>query len=772
MDAAQARTTLAILKDDRRRAELISTLETIAAAAPGGAEAVAAAAPAEAASVPEEGHLAPDSLGAQLVNQAAYWVEDASKELSQIGRTVSDVPQLWGWLTRTVNDPIARYSLIDAVWKMGVILAVALLAEFLIFQVLRPPLRTLQARPGPPPGRHVDPIPDLSSAGEASMHVESAHDRHRGRALLAGLGAVMRRLPAALLHTVLEIAPVLVFLGVAYALLATPLGATPTARQTALAVVNAYVILRVILSGVRFFTNSSADGLRLLPLQGETSAYLEVWARRILATGLFGGAIAEIGLFLGLTPEARMAILKIVILLIHVYVVIILLQSRAAISSEIAGAANKRGYFSVVRRRLATVWVYPAVILVMAMWFVWALEVRDGLYRLLVFFLSTLIVLVGARVLTILLLGALDRLFRVHPDMHRRYPTLEARANRYYPILRRLIMVVMVIFTVLALLQVWGLQAVDWLTASAMGAQLLSAGVTVLVAAVVAILVWEFVTTMMDRHLATLNRAGQYARAARVRTLLPMLRTVLLATIVVIVGLTLLSEIGVNIAPLLAGAGILGVAIGFGSQKLVQDFITGIFLLLENAMQVGDSVTASGLSGTVENLSIRTMRLRAGDGSLHIIPFSSVGTVTNVNRGLGNAAIEVVVSAKEDTDRVGEVLKDIARGMREDEAYKDRILADFAFWGVDNVDGGSAKLVGQIACTDSGRWGVQREFNRRMKKRFEAEGIEIAIPAQRVIVEQRERHADVAAPQSPVSKAERSGAIPESPPPSALGNDS
>ena len=141
--------------------------------------------------------------------------------------------------------------------------------------------------------------------------------------------------------------------------------------------------------------------------------------------------------------------------------------------------------------------------------------------------------------------------------------------------------------------------------------------------------------------------------SARLRTLLPLLRTALLITILVFAGLMVLSEIGINIAPLLAGAGIIGVAIGFGSQKLVQDFITGIFLLLENAMQVGDYVTVSGLSGTVEALSVRTIRLRAGDGSVHIIPFSSVTTVTNVNRGLGNASVSVVVDYDEDTDRVG-----------------------------------------------------------------------------------------------------------------------
>jgi small-conductance mechanosensitive channel len=208
----------------------------------------------------------------------------------------------------------------------------------------------------------------------------------------------------------------------------------------------------------------------------------------------------------------------------------------------------------------------------------------------------------------------------------------------------------------------------------------------------------------------------------------------LLSIIITVVALTALSELGVNIAPLLAGAGIVGIAIGFGSQKLVQDLITGLFLLLENAMQVGDTVTVSGLSGVVEKLSIRTIRLRAGDGSIHIVPFSSVTSVTNTNRGIGNAAVSVNVAYKEDTDRVGAVLKEIAADMRKDPAFKPMIRGNFDLWGVDKVDASMATIVGQIECTDVGRWPVQREFYRRMKKRFQELDIEIARPSQTTVV--------------------------------------
>jgi small-conductance mechanosensitive channel len=252
-----------------------------------------------------------------------------------------------------------------------------------------------------------------------------------------------------------------------------------------------------------------------------------------------------------------------------------------------------------------------------------------------------------------------------------------------------------------------------------------------------AIAIWESVNASLERHLAKLTRESQAARSARLRTLLPLLRSALLITILVIVGMMVLSEIGVNIGPLLAGAGIVGVAIGFGSQKLVQDLITGIFLLLENAMQVGDTVIVSGLTGTVETLSVRSIRLRASDGSVHLIPFSSVTTVTNLNRGLGNASVTVSVAADEDTDRVCDVLKEIVTGMREDADFAARMLSDLQLWGVDKLDGASATIAGQVVCTDSGRWNVQRELNRRMKMRFEELGIQLYNPVGRMVAVRR-----------------------------------
>jgi moderate conductance mechanosensitive channel len=360
-------------------------------------------------------------------------------------------------------------------------------------------------------------------------------------------------------------------------------------------------------------------------------------------------------------------------------------------------------------------------------------EVPHGYVRTLRYFASAVVVLIIARLLQIVVLGALDRLMHVDPDVTTRYPGLDARLAAYHPVLVGAVRALIFLAGAIVLLQLWGLGALDWLVTTPLGHHLLSSLVTLTVTLLLALVVWEAVNVAIERHLAKLAREAQVARAARLRTLLPLLRSTLLITILIVAGMMVLSEIGVNIGPLLAGAGIVGVAIGFGSQKLVQDLITGIFLLLENAMQVGDNVTVSGLSGVVENLSVRTIRLRASDGSVHIIPFSAVTSVTNVNRGLGNASVNVCVAYHEDTDRVGEVLKEIATGMREEADFSAKMLSDLQLWGVDKLDGAGVTIAGQVVCTDSGRWSVQREFNRRMKKRFEELGIEIYNPIRRFV---------------------------------------
>lgn len=718
---AQAQQALEVLRDDGKRTQLIETLRTIAKASP---------APAEAAAAPVP--LPADSLGAQLLAQVSNWFGNVSGQLAAVAHKVSDLPALWRWLVQLTTDPLAQRTLLDAAWKLAVVIACAFAAEWLTRRALRRPLTALGGYPSAGPRRRSDDEPADTSEPAASP--ADTHELRRWRATLAGAWRMALRLPLVIARLLLDLLPVLGFAAIGNLLLATDLGGEARSRLVILAIVNAYVICRSILCLTAAVISRSDRQPSLFVLRDEKVAYIEVWWTRIVVVTVFGLALAEVASLLGLHRSAYLTAVRLVMLLVHLFVVIIILQCRRRVAAFIRSRPAAGWGLAAARDRLADTWHIIAILLDLALWTVWALQVKNGYALLLRYFLATIAVLAIARLVSIAMLAVLDRVFRISPELQQQFPGLERRANRYFPVLRTAVSSLIAVVAVIALLEIWGFDATAWFASGGVGGRLVSALLTIGAAGLVALAVWELANAAMDRQLARLSQEGRLVRAARLRTFLPMLRTTLLSVIVAVVGLTALSEIGVNIAPLLAGAGIVGIAIGFGSQKLVQDVITGLFLLLENTMQVGDTVTVSGLTGVVENLSIRTIRLRAGDGSVHTIPFSAVTTVTNSNRGMGNAAISVDVAYKEDTDEVGTVLKEIAAQMRSEPEFEPLIRGDIELWGVDRVSASMATLVGRIPCTDRGRWAVQREFLRRMKKRFQELGIEMARQSETTVV--------------------------------------
>jgi len=346
---------------------------------------------------------------------------------------------------------------------------------------------------------------------------------------------------------------------------------------------------------------------------------------------------------------------------------------------------------------------------------------------------SLIVVAVLARLLAVLAYGALDRALRVAPETAARLPGLEARVRGYEPIGRAVLTSLIALLAVVALFEAWGFEVVSWFTAGALGGRVAAALGTIAITLAIALAIWESANIAMQHHLARLAREAQAARSARLRTLLPMLRTTLLVSICTVAGLVVLSEIGINTAPLLAGAGVVGLAIGFGSQKLVQDIITGLFLLLENTMQVGDVVSLGGMSGTVEALSIRTIRLRALDGSVHIVPFSAVTTVTNQTRDFGYAVVDVSVGLNEDPGRVAGIIREVAKEMRAEPRWDSAIRDDLDVLGVEKFLDTALVLRTRIKTVPGQRWAVARELNQRIKVRFDELAVDSPWTSNRVL---------------------------------------
>jgi small conductance mechanosensitive channel len=221
----------------------------------------------------------------------------------------------------------------------------------------------------------------------------------------------------------------------------------------------------------------------------------------------------------------------------------------------------------------------------------------------------------------------------------------------------------------------------------------------------------------------------------RQRTLLPLLRTAMLCVIVVISALIVLSQIGLNIAPLLAGAGVVGLAIGFGSQALVKDIITGLFILIEDQIAVGDIIdVGKDHRGTVEAISIRTIRLRDQAGIVHTVPFSEVTSIKNLSKEFAYAVTRVAISYSEDIDRVVEILRGVGDQLKEDETVAPFILDPLDYQGVDGLEDTGVVLLMRIRTVPGKHMLVGRAFNRLVKIAFDEHRIAGRDPAAAVVI--------------------------------------
>jgi moderate conductance mechanosensitive channel len=754
----QARQALEVLNDPAKRTAFAATLNAIIKANPAAATKTgtlpAAATPPAATPTPPGAlpiPLTPDSLGAQVLVSASALVTHLGTETVHALDTVQSLPLLWGWAVVMVTNPYARDLLVSVSWRVALALACAVAAQYALRRIVRRPIAALEAyAPAPDPT-----APETIDADEnAPENAEENDPEHAGANARENEGqdkaeagdieplprarrrpsalTYLRRVPLALGRFLLDLLPVLGIVVIGHTLAGSDLGGPSVSRLIILAVIDAYAACVALLAAARMLLSPHQHRLRLFYLRDAAAAYLMLWTRRLVLIGVIGYAIGEAWLLLGLSEVAHDTYQKAVGLLLHIGVAIMILQSRRAVRDWLSAPDGATGAAAMMRNRLASVWHWIALFFNAAIWLVWAIELPDGYSAIFHYFIITAALLIGARLVLLVIFGGMDRATRSGATILGTSATADARLRAYLPVINLSLRLLVYALCLLALLQLYGANALVWLLSSIAGQRILSSCGTLVVTIIVALTVWEVVNASVQQHLEKLQREAQVAKSARLRTLLPLLRSSLLVAIFTVAGLMVLSEIGINIAPLLAGAGILGVAIGFGSQKLVQDLITGIFLLLENAMQVGDQVTVSGLSGNVEALSVRTIRLRAGDGSVHIIPFSAVTTVTNVNRGLGNASVNVIVDYREDTDRVCTELKSIVAGMRAEPGFSAQMLSDLQLWGVDKVDGGGVTIAGQVVCTDSGRWAVQREFNRRMKMRFQELGIGVFNPARSI----------------------------------------
>ncbi len=251
----------------------------------------------------------------------------------------------------------------------------------------------------------------------------------------------------------------------------------------------------------------------------------------------------------------------------------------------------------------------------------------------------------------------------------------------------------------------------------------------------------------LEKRLITLGEnSGEPAseNQKRVETLVRLVRQAALVAIWITVLLVILREIGVDVAPILASAGVVGIAVGFGAQNLVRDVIAGFFFILENQVRVGDVAIINGTGGLVERVNFRTVVLRDLAGIVHVFPNGTVNTLSNLTNEWSAYVFEIGVAYKENTDRVTEVLAEVGREMKADAKFGPLMLEEPEIFGVDKFDSSAVVVKGRIKTRPIRQWEVGREFLRRVKLAFDAASIEIPFPHRTLYFGEKSKPIDVA----------------------------
>ncbi len=269
----------------------------------------------------------------------------------------------------------------------------------------------------------------------------------------------------------------------------------------------------------------------------------------------------------------------------------------------------------------------------------------------------------------------------------------------------------------------WGFDVLAW-TSQGVGQRVAETTMRLFTVIVLTAITLEAVNLFTRGALSRLrHRSDDPRREAQLETLGPIVRRILQMVVLILAVMTVLSQVGVQIAPILSAAGVVGIAVGFGAQSLVKDFFTGFFLLVEDIVAIGDVVQIQAFSGTVEDMTLRTIRLRDADGTLHIFPYGESQIIHNMTKSFSYAAMDLPLKYDTDLDTAMQIMRDTAAELRKDETYGPKIIGDIEIAGVDLLSDVGIIMKARIRTVPTERWHVLRAYNLRIKQAFDAAGI-------------------------------------------------
>jgi small conductance mechanosensitive channel len=601
----------------------------------------------------------------------------------------ADLPQVVSWFNQQINDPLLHDRWVLIGQQLLLVLVGAFLAGWLADLVLLPIRRRVK--------------------------------NSRPKTLGARFGTIFTWLCLALV-------PVILFICTALALMDQ--GDPPKlVRYVVMTVVYAFAILRLIRLLTRFLLAPNTPALRLIPVKTPQAAYLERWIGLFSFVMVFGYYAVDVAHLMRVPPGAVMAFSNIVGFIVVVMTIVIIAQKRTFVSTMLRGdlsiAQTGLTLWQSLRLWLARSWHLLAVGYLVIGYVVTMLG--DG---------SGFALMQRGTILTLLVLVAMWLAFYLTARLRVKRPQEGAPAvasGIYRPVLKALLRLAVWVLGIAGIAAAWGVD-VGALLATAWGQRIMGSAFSITTTIVLVVIVYEMLQTSIERKLKRYDTEGNVIEVnGRARTLLPMVRNIAIIVLVLIVGLVTLSELGINIAPLLAGAGVIGVAIGFGSQTLVKDFLTGMFIILEDTIAVGDVVTIGDNTGVVEGISIRTIRLRDVNGALHSLPFSEITKIINQTKGYSYAVMDLGVAYDTDLKKAMEVMRQTGEELRASPAFQDDILEPTEVTGIEKFGDSAITLRCRIKTKPGKQWDVKYAYLLRIKERFDAEKIEIPYPTMQLL---------------------------------------
>jgi small conductance mechanosensitive channel len=665
-----------LLENEQTREQLIAELRGLADGAPGAETAAAEPAPE---SLPRRIAGVTQSVAEGVVGQ----FERALAAVRDLGETDLDAGTDWSEVLGTTLQ-----------------LALVIVATFALFLLLRRGVRGLFAR--------------ASAWARGSGEEDS--------------GSLIRRVAAILIAAVIDVAAILLAWVGGYAVALFVLGDAGAMRTQQSLFLNAFVLVEVFKALLRMLFAARQDNLRLLPMQAEDAAYWN--ARLARLAGFVGyGLLLVVPIVNTVVSPALGALLAVAIMLVaFLYALVIILGNRRLVRTKLEALAGRvpSGFGGALLGLLARTWHLIAIAYFAAFAVLSVTRPGEALPFMLRGTLWSLLAIGAGVFVERLLTRLIGREIRVPDETRLKYPQLEARLNSFMPAALKVMRAVIGVVVIALLFHAWGAFDLFAWSGSEIGRQVIGTALSVAFIVVAATLIWIAIASWIEQRLNPNTGGG--APTAREQTLLALFRNAFAIVLVTMTLMICLSEIGIDIGPLLAGAGVLGLAIGFGAQKLVQDIITGVFIQLENAINTGDVITVGGISGTAERLSIRSVGIRDLSGTFHIVPFSSVDTVSNFMRDFAYHVGVYGVGYREDTDEVIEHLKAAFEELRTNPEHGPKILGDLEVHGVTALADSAVNIRVRIKTLPGAQWGVGREYNRLVKRHLDAAGIEIPFP--------------------------------------------